>query len=93
MTTRHENCTAAYTLTAMVAGTYSVALVPVLQWVIKDSTVKAALPILSPNALWPILVRDVGSMILIRPLQNTKALLAIVITPVGMSILSRLAHP
>ena len=31
MTTLHEYCTAEYVLTAMLAGTYSLAVVPVLQ--------------------------------------------------------------
>ena len=43
MTTLHENCTAEYTLTAMLAGTYSVAVVPELQGATEVSP-KAAIP-------------------------------------------------
>ena len=43
MSTRHENCTPAYTLSARLAGTYRVA-VPVSQGAV-DASPKAELPI------------------------------------------------
>ena len=58
----HEYCTAEYTLTAMLAGTYSVAVVPVLQGATEAD----------PKALPPIAERLVGMLILVRLLQDQK---------------------
>jgi hypothetical protein len=59
MSTLHENCTPEYTLTAMLAGTNSLAVVPVLHGATE----------VSPKALLPMAVRLVGSMMLDRLLQ------------------------
>ena len=59
ITTLQLYCTAEYTLTAMLAGTYSVALVPELQGAI----------VVFPNASPPIAIRLVGMLTLVRLVQ------------------------
>ena len=81
VTTLHAYCTAEYTLTAMLAGTYSVAL-PVLQGA-KES---------APKASPPMFERDVGSVILVRLLHRRNANWPMVITLVGMLMLDRLVQ-
>jgi len=73
VTTVHEYCAPEYTLTAMLAGTYSVAVVPVLQGAREPS----------PKAMKPIDCTPVGIMILVRLLQDLKACAAIEVTPDG----------
>ena len=58
-TTLHAYFTPEYTLTAMLAGTYSLAVVPALQGALEAS----------PKALRSILVTDVGSVMLERPVH------------------------
>ena len=55
----HAYCTPEYTLTAMLAGTYSVAVVPVLQ----------GAKLLSPKAIEPIVTTPVGMVMLVKLLQ------------------------
>ena len=71
MTTLHEYCTPEYTLTAMLAGTYSVAVVPVLQGRSKEAL---------PKAFMPIAVTLEGRKIVVRPEQPEKALMPINLT-------------
>ena len=59
VTTLHAYCTAEYTLTAMLAGTYSVAVVPVAQGAI----------VAVPKAFMPMLVRLLGRMMVDNVLQ------------------------
>ena len=56
MTTLQEYCTPEYTVTFMLAGTYRVEVVPVLQGAVEAS----------PNALVPIEVRLLGRLMLLR---------------------------
>ena len=72
----HENCTDEYTLTATLAGTYSLAVVPVLQGAIEEN----------PNALLPMFKRDVGSVMLERLMQYPKTVVPKYVTDVGIEI-------
>ena len=81
VTTLHECCAMEYTLTAILAGTYSV-LAAVLQ----------GARVASPNALVSINVTLVGMTILNRLLSYPKAIKPIVRTPVGMLMLERLVQ-
>ena len=83
MTTLHEYCTAEYMLTAMLAGTYSVAVVPVLQGAIEAV----------PKALLPIAVTLLGRLMLVRLLQYLKVSMPIATTPDGTPTDSRPAQP
>ena len=66
----------------MLAGTYSVAVVPVLQGAASEE----------PKAFSPIAEMDVGRVILDKLWQYWKVPYPIVRTPVGMSTLERLKH-
>ena len=78
VTTLHEYLTPEYTLTAMLAGTNSVAVVP---------EHGAAEPL--PKAILPIAVRLLGRIMLVRLRQYSKAILPIAVTAVGMLTLLR----
>ena len=64
----------------MLAGTYSVAVVPVLQGGLS----------VSPKALTPMFEREVGSVMLVRLSHWRKAAMPMDFTLVGMSMLDRL---
>ena len=68
ISTLHEYCTDEYTLTAMLAGTYSVAVVPGLQGGEE----------VSPKALLPIALRLFGRMMLDKLPHSVKTSLPIV---------------
>jgi hypothetical protein len=82
VTKLHENCTSEYTLTAILAGTYRLAVVPVLQGASEAD----------PNANSPIAVTLVGMLMLDRLVQDWNAPMPISMTLVGMSMLDRLVH-
>ena len=63
VTTPHEYFAPEYTLTAMLAGTNSLAVVPVLQGAVEAS----------PKAILPISDRDVGRVMLVKLVQDSKA--------------------
>ena len=81
MTTLQAYCAPEYTLTAMLAGTYSAVAVPVLQGAIEAD----------PKAPLPIEVRLMGRLMLSRPVQPLNALLSMDLIP-GKLILVRLLH-
>ena len=80
--TLHEFFTLEYTLTAKLAGTTSLAVVPVLQ---------GASEVL-PKAYLPIYKSDVGRMILVRLVQRSNVLPPIDVTLVGILMLKRLVQ-
>ena len=79
MTTLHENFTPEYTLTAMLAGTCSSAVVPLLHGVFEAS----------PKALTPIAVTLVGRLILVRLVQPRKTPVSIEVRLLGMTTLDK----
>ena len=76
----HENCTPEYTLVAMLAGTFSLVVVPGLQGLISSIPPKASAPIKETLA---------GRVILVRLSHFLKAELPIEETPIGMLMLDK----
>ena len=82
MITLHAYFAAEYTLTAMLTGTFNLAVVPELQGARRPD----------PKARVPIFKRDVGSVMLDNLVQDSKAFSPTEIPLVGISTLRRLVH-
>jgi D-aminopeptidase len=79
-TTLHENCTSEYTLSAMLAGTYSVAVVPVLHGATEAD----------PKAPLPIEVRLTGRVMFVRLVQDSNTPVPMPERELGRTILAKL---